>query len=96
MENFIESSLLTREKVCDVMDKNTDIFGKNKDGSSKEEFLRDINLLKTSGEWNLEIADIVPLTVVNIKEGTLRINSNSVSTQVIEIKPEQAINKILP
>lgn len=50
------------------------------DGNCKDAFLRHINLLKTSGQLNLDIADIVPLAVANIIESSIRIYASSVST----------------
>ncbi|XP_053409216.1 uncharacterized protein LOC128559962 [Mercenaria mercenaria] len=94
--NFDESALSLRKRVCEFMVENADkymSFLAKKDGNSKEAFLIDINLLKTNGQWNLDIADIVPLAVANITESTVRIYSSSVSTPVIEIKPEQVTNK---
>lgn len=65
------------------------------DENTKEAFLSDINLLKTSGQWNLDIADIIPLAVANITESCIRIYSSSVSTSVIEIKPEKTTSKVI-
>lgn len=69
-------------------------IGEN-DENTKEAFLSDINLLKTSGQWNSDIADIVPLAVTNITESCIRIYSSSASTPVIEIKPEKTTSKVV-
>lgn len=93
-----ESAFSLREKVCNYMTANADkymSFLTTSDVNSKDTFLRDIDLLKTNGKWNMEIADIVPLAVANIMESTIRIYSSSVTTPVIEIKPEQTTEKVV-
>ena len=51
--------------------------------------------MKTRGQWNLDIADIVPLATANFYGSVVRIYSSSISTPVIDIKPEQTTEKVI-
>lgn len=57
--------------------------------------LKEVDMLKADGAWNLDIADIVPLAVANYYASTVRIYSSSISTPVIDVKADSKSQSLL-
>lgn len=99
---FTEETIEMRTNLCEFMKANIDKYitfwaaRTDSDASVQpKNFVDELEKMKVPGEWNNDIADIVPLAVANLYGYTLRIYSSSLSKPVMEIKPDQDSKKVI-
>lgn len=95
--NIAETATEIRMNVCNHMIANADkylSFCARKDAFHRK-FLKEVDMLKVDGAWNLDIADIVPLAVANYYASTVRIYSSSISTPLIDVKADQITDEVI-
>jgi len=95
-----EGTITMRENVCELMKTNANSYMAFTEGNEatelrKDEFCKEVEKLKRNGEWNIDIADILPLAVANYLGCNVRIYSSALSTPVINIKPDIPSDRII-
>lgn len=78
-----ETATELRTNICNFMLENTAQYitfcDRNDADFREQDFLKDLDLLKATGQRNKDIADVVPLAVTNFCRSTVRIYSSSFS-----------------
>lgn len=87
-----------RTAVCDLMTEQVEKYApfcRSDNPANVQPFLDKIEVLKSSGTWNMDIADVIPMALSNKFTCNIRIYSSSISAPVIDIKPDQPAENLV-